>query len=122
MITFIKYHISPEYLTDGIATAGHLDKDELKKTEAGDYTFYENQYGDWLFETLGKTKAAWKILDMSLIDEPMRDHCYIDENDVFKHIKNWQEQIAVLNNKIETLIYEAGIENIDIEDELEKVS
>lgn len=121
MTEFIKYHISPEYLSDGIAVAGHIDKDELKKTEVGDYTFYENQYGDWLFETLGKTKATWKILDLSLIDDAMRDHCYIDETDVFKHIKNWQDQITALNSKIDTLIYEAGIENIDIENELEAV-
>lgn len=120
MIESILYHISPEYISDGTIVAGKLDKDDLKLTEAGDYTFYENQYGDWLFQTTGKTKVTWKLLDLSLIDDVMKDHCYIDEDDVFKHIKNWQNEIAVLNNKIETIIYEAGLEDIDIEDELEQ--
>lgn len=122
MIEYIHYHISPEYLKDGICTLANFDKDNLKVGEAGDYTFYENEYGDWLFETLGKTKTVWQFLDYKYIDDMMRDHCYIDEPDVFKRIKKWQDQIALLNNKIETLIYDAGLDNIDIENELMKIS
>lgn len=118
MTQHIHYHISPEYLSDGICTLASFDKDNLKLTEAGDYTFYENDSGDWLFETTGKTKTLWQFLEYKYIDNAMRDHCYLDEDDVFKHIRSWQDQVAVLNNKIESLIYEAGLQDIDINEEL----
>lgn len=121
MVAYIHYHLSPEYLTDGICLVAGIDKDNLMKDEAGDLTFYENDEGDWLFETTKKTKTIWQFLEYKYIDDVMRDHCYIDENDVFKHVKDWQNQIAMLNDKVDSLIYEAGLENIDIEDELSKV-
>lgn len=85
--------------------------------------FYEDEEGNWLFKTTDSNNSYknYFCLYYKNITDVMRDHCFIDEDDVIRELKKTEDQISFLESKKEELLYEAGLQDIDLTEEYLKV-
>lgn len=116
MIKNIIYHIDKKHVLKEIEEEDiptgkkvyHFNRNNfLQKND--ELNFYEDYNGDWWFESKNK---EWIKYPFIYIDDSMRDHCYIDEDEVIKKYSENLKKIDALKEENRQLVEEADLEDI----------